>query len=48
MPRKAFLSPPIDVDAMNIDYASFSAHKIGGPKGIGAVYHPRPAKAASA
>ncbi|MCC5452861.1 cysteine desulfurase [Rheinheimera sp. UJ51] len=28
----------INVDAMNIDIMSFSAHKIGGPKGIGAVY----------
>lgn len=35
---QSFLKSDIDVDAMNIDYASFSAHKIGGPKGIGAVY----------
>ena len=35
---QSFLKSGIDVDAMNIDYASFSAHKIGGPKGIGAVY----------
>lgn len=35
---QSFLKTPIDVDDMNIDYASFSAHKIGGPKGIGAVF----------
>lgn len=29
---------PVDVKKMNLDYATISAHKIGGPIGVGALY----------
>ena len=35
---QAFGKIPLDVDAMNIDFMSISAHKIYGPKGVGALY----------
>lgn len=42
---QAFGKIPLDVDAMNIDFMSISAHKIYGPKGIGALYRRQERKA---
>ncbi|MBS1267075.1 MAG: Cysteine desulfurase IscS 2 [Candidatus Woesearchaeota archaeon] len=35
---QSFTKVKIDVKKMNIDLASFSSHKIHGPKGVGAIY----------
>ena len=35
---QSFLKVAIDVEDMDIDYLSIAAHKVGGPKGIGALY----------
>ena len=35
---QTFGKVPIDVEAMNIDLMSFSAHKVYGPKGVAGLY----------
>ncbi len=43
---QAYGKIPLDVEAMNIDFMSISAHKIYGPKGVGALYRRQDRRAA--
>jgi len=45
---QAYGKIPLDVEAMNIDFMSISAHKIYGPKGVGALYRRQEARTAIA
>jgi len=45
---QAFGKIPLDVEAMNIDFMSISAHKAYGPKGVGALYRRQEARTAIA